>query len=384
MSTAAPAAGQGLTVREIAAGESLKPFVNFAWTVNGRDPQWVPPLRMALEPVLDRKKHPFHQHADVAYFAAERGGRMVGRVAAVVNHEYNRFHGERTGTIGFFECLDDADAAGALLEACTDWLRARGMDRVMGPFNFSTNDEFSSPGVLIDGFDTPPTVMMSHNPPYYGRLFEAAGWTKAKDLLAYWIPSPAVPDRLSQGMERLARRMGATIRSVRMKDLKAEVARIQEVYNAAWSRNWGFVPMTEAEFEHLAKELKPVVDPDLCLIAEKPDGEPIGFLLALPDLNRAIRHLPDGRLFPFGVFKFLWHQRRIRTVRVLTLGMKPGYQHSGLGAALYTHGLRVASGKGYEAGEASWILEDNPEMCLAMDKLGASPYKRYRVFGRPL
>jgi GNAT superfamily N-acetyltransferase len=280
--------------------------------------------------------------------------------------------------------MDDADAAAALLDACAGWLRGRGMDRVMGPFNFSTNDEFSSPGILVEGFDTPPTVMMSHNPPYYGRLFEAAGWTKAKDLLAYWIPSPAIPERLTSGMERLARRMGATLRSVRLKDLKAEVARIQEVYNAAWSRNWGFVPMTQAEFEHLAKELKPVVDADLCLIAEKADGEPIGFLLCLPDLNRAFKHIPNGRLFPFGVFKFLWHQRRIRTLRVLTLGMKPGYQHSGLGAALYTEGLRVAASKGYQAGEASWILEDNPEMCLAMDKLGAAPYKRYRVFARPL
>jgi GNAT superfamily N-acetyltransferase len=387
VSAAAPVAvpaGGALRVREIPRGASLKAFVNFAWTVNGRDPQWVPPLRMALEPVLDRDKHPFHQHADVAYFAAERGGAMVGRIAAVVNHQYIEFHGEKTGSFGFFESLDDPKAARALLDAACDWLRARGMERVMGPFNFSTNDESTSPGVLIEGFDTPPAVMMSHNPPYYARLLEEAGWTKAKDLVAYWIPEPAIPERVSAVLERLTRRMGATLRSVRLKDLKAEVAKVQEVYNAAWSQNWGFVPMTPAEFEHMASDLKPVVDADLCLLAEKADGEPIGFLLALPDLNRAFKHIPDGKLFPFGIFKFLWHRRKIRVVRTLTLGMKPGYQHLGLGTALYAHALKVAAGKGYRSGEASWILEDNYEMCTAMDKLGATLYKRYRVFERPL
>jgi hypothetical protein len=392
MSTAAPAAGAatagGVRVREIAPGQSLRPFVDFAWTVNGRDPQWVPPLRMALEPVLDRKKHPFHQHADVAYFAAERNGVMAGRIAAVVNHQYNDFHGEKTGTFGFFECHDDPEAATALLNTAAEWLRARGMDRVMGPFNFSTNDESSSPGILVDGFDTPPTVMMSHNPPYYGRLLEGAGWTRAKDLVAYWIPSNQVPERVQAGTKRLAKRMGATIRSLRMKDLKAEVARVQEVYNAAWSRNWGFVPMTEAEFAHMASELKPVVNPELCLLAETPEGEPIGFLLALPDLNRALKHLPDGRLFrygvPIGLAKFLWHKRKINTLRIMTLGMKPGLQASGLGTAVYMRGLEVAEKNGYVAGEASWILEDNHEMCTAMDKLGARQYKRYRIFERPL
>ncbi len=392
MSTIAPAAGAatagGVRVREIAPGQSLRPFVDFAWAVNGRDPQWVPPLRLALEPVLDRRKHPFHQHADVAYFVAERNGVMAGRIAAVVNHQYNQFHGEKTGTFGFFECRDDQEAATALLDAAAEWLRARGMDRVMGPFNFSTNDEASSPGILVDGFDTPPAVMMSHNPPYYGRLLEGAGWTKAKDLVAYWIPSNQVPERVQAGMKRLAKRMGATIRSLRMKDLKAEVARVQEVYNAAWSRNWGFVPMTEAEFAHMASELKPVVNPELCLLAETPEGEPIGFLLALPDLNRALKHLPDGRLFrygiPTGLLKFLWHKRKINTLRILTLGMKPGLQASGLGTAVYMRGLEVAEKNGFVAGEASWILEDNHEMCTAMDKLGARQYKRYRIFERLL
>ena len=387
MSTAAPAAAPsaagGVTVTEIPRGASMKPFIDFAWTVNATDPQWVPHLRMAIEPVLDRDKHPFHKHADVAYFLAHRNGQVAGRIAATVNHQYNQFHNDTLGFFGFFECVDDAAVARALLDAAAGWLRGRGRDRMRGPMNFSTNDEFSSPGVLVNGFDSPPTVMMSHNPPYYGGLMDAAGMEKAKDLVAYWIPD-RIPERLRNAMERLSQRAGVTIRSVRMKDLKAEVGRVQEVYNAAWSRNWGFVPMTEAEFHHMAREIRPVVDPDLVLLAEKADGEPIGFLLALPDLNRAFRHLPDGRLLPFGVFKFLWHKRKIRTARLLTLGLKPGYQHLGLGAAMYTRLLQIGVAKGYTGAEGSWILEDNHEMCTALEKLGADQYKRYRVYDRVL
>lgn len=387
MSSAAPAAtpsaARGVSVREIPHGASMKPFIELSWKVNAGDPCWVPPLRMALEPVLDRKKHPFHQHADVAYFLAERGGQVVGRIAAVVNHQYNQFHDDRTGFFGFFESVDDEGVAAALLDAAASWLRARGRDVMRGPMNFSTNDEFSSPGVLIEGFDTPPVVMMSHNPPYYGRLMDAAGMVKTKDLVAYWIPD-RIPERLHSAMKRLAQRAEITIRPVRMKELKAEVARVQEVYNAAWSRNWGFVPMTEAEFNHMAKEIKPVVEPDFVLLAEKPDGEPVGFLLALPDLNLALKHLPDGKLFPLGVFKFLWHKRKINTARILTLGLKPGYQHLGLGAVMYTRLLEIGIEKGYKGAEGSWILEDNHEMCTALEKIGATRYKRYRVYDRVL
>jgi GNAT superfamily N-acetyltransferase len=362
----------------------MKSFIELSWSVNAADPHWVPPLRMALEPVLDRRRHPFHRHAEVAYFLAERDDGVVGRIAACVNRRHNDFHGESLGTLGFFECLDDAEAAAALLDAAAGWLRARGMTAMRGPFNFSTNDEFSSPGVLVDGFDTPPRVMMSHNPPYYGGLMDAAGMRKAKDLLAYWVDGSSVPERLRDAMEKLTRRAGVTVRSLRMGELKDEVARVQEVYNAAWSRNWGFVPMTDAEFEHLAKELRPVVEPRFVLIAEKADGEPIGFLLALPDLNQALRHLRDGRLFPFGVLKFLWYRRTIDVARILTLGLKPGYQHLGIGAALYTRLLHVGREAGYRAAEGSWILEDNHEMCTALEKIGCVAYKRYRVYERAL
>jgi GNAT superfamily N-acetyltransferase len=369
-------------VRQFVLGQVPREFAELSWTINARDPQWVPPLRMALDPLLNGK-HPFHEHADTAFFVAYRGSEAVGRVAAVVNHRSNEFHEERLGTFGLFECADDAEAASVLLEHAAAWLHARGMTAMRGPFNLSTNDELHSPGVLIEGFDTPPVFLMGHNPPYYGRLMEAAGLEKAKDLVAYWLATNRPNQRLVEGMERLAKRGGWSIRPVNLKRFKEEVGTVMGIYNSAWERNWGFVPMTEAEFEHMAKEFRPVVDPNLCLIAEK-DGEPIGFLLCLPDLNRAIKHIPNGKLFPFGVFKFLWHKRKIRSLRIMTLGMKPGYQDSGIGAALYTAGFNSADQRGYDDGEASWILEDNHRMCTAMEKAGGTLYKRYRIYERPL
>jgi GNAT superfamily N-acetyltransferase len=371
-------------VREVAPGESLRPFMDLSWKINGRDPHWVPPLRMVLGALLDRRKHPFHQHADVAYFLAERGGEPVGRIAAVVNHRSNEFHADRVGFFGLFESVDDPEVGRALLHAAAAWLKGRGMEVVRGPFNLSTNDELYSPGVLVEGFDTPPVVMMGHNPPYYRALMEGAGMEKSRDLLAYWVADPRPPERLVAGVERMAKREGWRVRSLDIRRFKEEVAKVMEVYNSAWERNWGFIPMTDAEFETMAREFRPVVDPDLCLIAETEAGEPIGFLLALPDLNQAIKPLKNGRLFPFGVFRFLWAKRKIRTLRVLTLGLKPGYQQSGIGAALYLRTFEVGAEKGYRTAEASWILEDNSRMRQALEKMGAEAYKTYRVYERAL
>lgn len=363
-------------IREIAPGESIKPFIDVAWRFNAADPQWVPPLRMAVTKLLNRDKHPFHDHAEVAYFIAEHNGEVVGRIAAIVNHLHNEFHNERTGFFGFFECENDPETARQLISAASGWLRARDMDRMRGPMNFSTNEEC---GLLVDGFETPPMIMMPHNPPYYARLMDAAGLEKGKDLLAYWLDDPNPPERLVRGLERVLKRENTTIRSFDMKRFDAEVAAIKEVYNSAWSQNWGFVPMTDAEFAEMAKELKPVVDPDLCLIAEVA-GEPIGFSLALPDLNQALKKLPNGKLFPFGIFKFLWAKRRLKGMRVLTLGFKPGYQHQGIGPAFYVKTLQIGSAKGYTYGEASWILEDNWDMRRPLEKMGGRAYKTYRIY----
>jgi GNAT superfamily N-acetyltransferase len=372
-----------LQVREIPEGDSLDEFIELGWSINAADPAWIAPLRMSLRTALDRAKHPFHAHADVAYFIAHSGGRAVGRVAAIVNHLHNEFHQDRVGFFGLFEATDDPAVAAGLLDSAAGWLRTRGMDTMRGPVNFSTNEEVSSPGVLIEGFDTPPMAMMTHNPRYYGQLLESAGLVKAKDVTAYWLEGAQPPERLARNLERVLAREGATIRTLNLKRFRQDVDTIKKIYNSAWSANWGFVPMTDAEFDHLAKEFRPVVDASLCLIAEV-RGEAVGFSLALPNINQALRHLPNGRLFPFGLFRFLWHKRKIRGIRMLTLGFTPPYQRSGLGAAFYTRAWLSGIALGYDHGEASWILEDNLDMVRPLERMGAREYKRYRIFERPI
>lgn len=372
------------TVVEVADRQQTDAFIELAWTINSNDPVWVPPLRMAVRDVLDREKHPFHAHADVQLFLAYRDSRPVGRIAAILNRRHNDFHEDRAGFFGLFECENEPVTAGALLESASAWLRARGCDVIRGPMNLSTNDELASPGVLIEGFSTRPSIMMSHNPPFYARLLEENGFERVRDLLAFWFDgATTVPTRGTRGLDRLLSRSGVTIRALDLRRFGEEVDAIKTIYNAAWSRNWGFVPMTDPEFDHLAKEFRPFVDPDLCLIAEA-KGEPIGFSLALPDLNQALRYVPDGRLFPFGLFRFLWHRRRVDSLRVLTLGFKPQYQRSGLGPAFYLRTWQTGVAKGYTQGEGSWVLEDNLEMVRPLERMGGRIHRRYTIFERPL
>lgn len=374
-------AASGLQVREIPEGDPVDEFIDLAWRINAPDPQWIAPLRMSLRTALDRSKHPFHDHADVAYFIARQDGLPVGRIAAIVNHLHNEYQQDRVGFFGLFECVNDSQVATALLETAAAWLGARGMETMRGPMNFSTNEEVASPGVLIEGFDTPPMAMMTHNPPYYAQLLEDFGLAKAKDLTAYWLEGAEPPERFARNIDRILARDEVTVRPLNLKQFRREVDTIKRIYNSAWSQNWGFVPMTDAEFAHLAKEFRPVVDPELCLIAEV-QGEAVGFSLALPNINEALRHLPDGRLFPFGLFRFLWHKRKITGVRVITLGFTPAYQRSGLGAAFYLRTWLTGIGIGYDHGEASWILEDNVDMVRPLERMGGRVYKRYRIFER--
>lgn len=378
-SRSAAAGAGGLSVDVAEGRRDMDRFIRVAFDVNRDDPNWVPPLLVEQRKLLDRDNHPFHRHADVEYFLARRDGRVVGRIAAIVNHRHNEFHEDRLGFFGFFECEDDPAAARALLSAAEDWCAARGMERIRGPMNFSTNEECA---LLVDGFDTPPMLMMTHNPPYYERLLESAGYRKEKDLLAYLLEDMEAPERVVRGAERAQKRIGAVIRPIRMKELRSEIEIIRDIYNSAWERNWGFVPMTEAEFDEMAKQLKQIVDPELCLIAEV-DGEPVGFELTLPDFNQAIAKT-DGRLLPFGIFKLLWHARKIDAARVITLGLKPDYRRLGLDAMMTLRGYRRVSDLGYHRIEASWILEDNVEMRRVMERLGARVYKTYRVYERAL
>lgn len=369
-------------MRPVSGRADLKEFIRLPFRIYADDPHWVPPLDADVKAALS-PSHPFYRHADVECFIARRAGRAVGRIAAIHNRAHVDFHDEQVGFFGLFECDDDAEAAAALLASVEAWLRARGLTACRGPFNLSTNDELWSPGILVDGFDSPPVVMMAHGRPYYADLVEAAGYGPSKDLLAYWSEYATAPvDRLQRAVDRIKQRSAVTMRPLDMKHLEQEVNRIQEVYNSAWERNWGFVPMAADEIDHLAKALKPVVDPALCLMVEK-DGEVVGFALGMPDYNQVLRHL-GGKLFPLGFLKFLWYRRRITVTRVLTLGLKPAWRGRGLDAVMILELFQGADRRGAGRGECSWILADNVEMRNGLERIGAVVYKTWRVFEKPL
>jgi GNAT superfamily N-acetyltransferase len=312
---------------------------------------------------------------------------VVGRIAAIANRLHNETHDDRVGFFGFFEAEDDSAVADALFEAAAAWLRARGFDTMRGPASFSVNDEC---GLLVAGFDTPPALMMPHNPRYYAALIEGAGFTKAKDLLVYqggdrtFRAYDPVPERLERAVTIMRERMGITIRPLNMKDFPAEVERIKAIYNAAWEKNWGFVPMTDHEIDHLAHQFKPVVVPDIVPFAEK-DGKVVGFGLALPDLNTVFRGNRSGRMFPV-VLKLLWALKRetIRRARIPLLGILPEYRGKGLDAVLYHWIWTRAAQHGMYWGEAGWILEDNPAMNAGLLKMRFEVYKTYRLYDRPV
>jgi GNAT superfamily N-acetyltransferase len=374
---------EGVRVRSVRTRRDLERFIRLPWQIYADDPAWVPPLRGEQKKLLDRKRHPFHRHAEVEYFLAWRGPRIAGRIAAILNRRHIEFQQEKTGHFGFFEADNDPVVATALLEAAELWLAERGMESIVGPMNFTTNDESHSPGILIDGFETPPFVLMAHGRPYYQGLVERAGYEKEKDLLAYLLSSNQPPERISRAVARIQAGIeGLSIRQVNLKRLPAEVAIVQEIYNGAWERNWGFVPLTEPEIAHLAKELKPIIEPRYALIATV-HGKPVGFSLTLPDFNQALRHA-NGGLFPLGLAKLLWHARRIDRARVFALGLKPEARNSGIDAIFYLKAFEAARLLGHKGGECSWILEDNWKMRRALEKAGAVVHKTYRVYRKDL
>ena len=365
--------------------KDLGRFFDVADRIYRGDPNWVPPLRDDVAKVFS-PKNPFFEHAEIQLFVARRGGEDVGRIAAVLDRAHNEFHGERTGFFGFFESENDAAVASALLDAAAAWNRQRGMALLRGPANPSLNDEA---GLLIEGFDRPPVMMMTYNPRYYPALVEGAGFHKAKDLLAYWFdigPEPLAT--LTKIADRVRRREGeVTIRPITKKSLESDLPAIREVYNAAWEKNWGFVPMTPAEMDYMAKRLKPLLDPDFLFLGEvrRPDGssEPVAFMLTLPDYNTAIQPL-GGRLLPFGWLKFLLGIKKIKTLRVVTLGIKKEYRNRGYQAIVMEHGLKEALKRGYTGCEVSWMLEDNEAVLRTVRLWGGRPYKTYRMYDRDL
>jgi hypothetical protein len=336
---------------------------------------------MDLKKLFNKEKHPFFQHSTADFFLARRNGETAGRIAAILNNNHNEFHHERCAFFGFFESIDDRAVATALLEKAAAWGRERGMTALRGPANYSSNDTF---GLLVEGFDSSPVIMMTYNPQYYVELIEQAGFGKAMDLYAWWMTEEqGLNPKVLRVGEKILQEENIRLRPLNLKNFWGDVEVVKKIYNDAWSANWGFVPMTDAEFEFMAKELKPVVDPRLALIVEK-EGEPVGFALSLPDYNVALKKI-NGRLLPLGLLKVLYYKRRIKRIRVLTLGIVRRLQtHSGIGAALYVEMFRRGIAAGFNAGEFSWTLENNTLINRGMKLLGAEIYKRYRIYERPL
>ena len=370
-------------VRPVASKRELKAFMRLPWRLYRNEPHWIPPLLMDLRKRLDRQRNPFFEHAEAEYFLAWRDGRPVGRITAQVDRNFNEFQGNDWGLFGFFECEDDPEAAGALLDAAAAWLRERGRDRMVGPMDFTTNDEC---GLLVEGHDRMPIILTPWQHPYYQGLLEGAGLTKAMDTFMWELyvdKRERVHPAIWEMAEKVKSEHGITVRPMRKRDLQAEVGRFLEVYNAAWERNWGFVPLSEEEVRHYAKDLKPVLDENWAMIAEARDGTVVGAALTLPDFNQVLAHL-NGRLLPFGWAKALYWRRKVDRVRVFALGVKREYQHTGVAARMYELHFDSAERTPQKGGETGWILESNTAMNRAMEGMGGKISRRYRFYEKPL
>jgi hypothetical protein len=372
-----------ITVREVQTKGDLLKFIKLPFKLYRDNQHYVPHLISDRKKFFDKQANPFFQHARVSYFLAYKDDEPVGRIAGIVNDLHNEFHDEKTGFFGFFDCIDDFDVASRLLLAAEDFVKAEGMDTIRGPANFSSNDEM---GLLVEGFDSLPTFMMIYNPPYYLDLYDKLGLKKVEDLVAYYIDERNAPsERIQRIVGKLRARNRIMIRKINMNDFENELEIIRTIYNSAWSKNWGFVPMTPEEFRHTADDFKKIVDPDLVFLAFI-DNEPAGFSLAMPDYNPVLKKM-NGRLFPLGLFKFLYYTKvkRILTgLRMITMGVVHKYQKLGLDMIFFVDTYNEGIRKGYRWAELSWILERNTLMNKGAVNMGARLNKRYRVYEKPL
>lgn len=378
-----------LQISKVLNNDDLMDFIHFPWEVYRDDPYWVPPLISERREFLDPEHNPFFQHARAEYFLAHRGSKVVGTISAFTNDLYNEFQGVNTGFFGFFEVLDDADAASALLSTAEDWAREAGHESILGPAQFSTNDEV---GMLVDGFDDTPRILMTYNPPRYPGFLEVAGYQKAMDLWAYVLRlenfMQNIPPKLLRVTENVQKRRNLRVRTIDMRNFGQEVERFKRVYNSSWERNWGFVPMTDPEIDRLAEQLKPILDPDVVIMAEH-EGEVVGVSLSLPDLNQPLRkaYPRPGTSETLTTLKLLWHwkvRRRVDWLRGFALGVLPEFRGLGVDALMYLETAKNAAHKGYRWVEMSWILENNDMMNRLIRLFGGEIYKTHRMYEKRL
>ncbi len=359
----------------------MEEFIRLPFRLYEGDRNWVPPLLSAERKMLDPKRNPFYRHAEAAHFLAEKEGRIAGRITAVVNRLHNETQGDKTGFWGYFETENDPEVSGALLAQAAAWLKERGMERMLGPANPSLNDPC---GLLVEGLGWSPFVLMTYNPGFYVKLVEESGFTKAMDLLAYILVESAVErEKIDRVAAAVRRRADVRIRPVDLSRFDAELKLIQDVYNDAWEKNWGFVPMTSEEVRFMAEDLRPVLLPELAYIAEL-DGRAVGFAFAVPDINHILKKC-KGSLLPFGWWHFLkFNLRKIPTYRLVALGVRREFHHLGLGTLFYQRYLDASLAHGYKAAELSWVLETNDLMNRAIKMMGAKAYKTYRLYEKSI
>jgi GNAT superfamily N-acetyltransferase len=374
-----------LTVRPARGRRDLKRFVKVPFRLHRDHEQWVPPLIYERRRFLDRKRNPFFEHAEAEYFLCEREGRPVGRISAQIDHRWDEFQGGDDGMFGFFECENDLAAARALIGAAAEWLRQRGRGRMLGPMDFTTNDEC---GILVEGYEHRPMILEPWHPPFYRELLESQGLDKRTDLLMWWLEMGDLREQtefhpmIHEAARAAIEEHGVSLRSVRKRDLEVEMRRFMDIYNEAWGDNWGFVPITDAEVRFQAGNLKPILSEDWMMVAER-DGEALGAALSLPDINQVLARM-GGRLLPFGWLRFLLGRHKIDRIRVFALGVRPEHQHLGVAAALYVRHLEMSDKTGVPAGEMGWILETNEPMNRAMEGMGGKVVKKYRLYELPL
>ncbi|MCC7386302.1 MAG: N-acetyltransferase [Deltaproteobacteria bacterium] len=377
------AAGVRLEAVDLANSGDRRRFLALAPPLYQGDPNWITPLWMERMHFLDPKKNPGIAQIEMRALIAVSGGRDVGRITAHVDHAYDRYHATRAGWFGFFECINDRRVAHALLRAACDWLRQKGATEVIGPMNFNTNGQA---GLLVQNFDRPPCIEMTYNPRYYEELITSFGFGKAKDLYAWWIDvRPGLDNpklqRIHKLVERIKKKEGVVFRTLHLNDLQAELGRVFGLYNAAWQKNWGFVPLTKAEFDEIATQLKPILREELLFLVEV-DGKPVGFSITLPDVNEVMPK--NGRLFPFGWVKLALGMKRIKHARLFTLGVIPEYRKRGLEAMMMLETALRARDIGIEGGEIGWTLEDNWLINRAIESMDGKLDRIYRLFGLTL
>lgn len=358
-------------------------FIDFPHDLYLGDPNYVPELFVGQDDLLNPAKHPFYLHSSAQLFLAYRDNKIVGRIAAFWNVHHNTFNNVNEGQFGFFDVINDQEVANALLHAAEKWVQEKGGEKLVGPINLSTNETC---GLLIDGFDRPPVAMMTYNYPYYIDLIGGYGFVKQVDLRAYDIKTDNANLRSVQLLDRLEERLkrsGIILREINLKDFKNEAEKIKKVYNRAWDKNLGFVPMTDEEFAWIAKDLKMIVDPSFCIIAEKGD-EIVGFSVGIPNINEILINIKRGRLLPTGIFKLLFGKKKIKSLRVMMLGVLEDYRKLGIEACLYGRIIKNARTKGIYGAECSWMLEHNYMMNHAIEQINGVHYKSYRIYEKSI